>query len=148
MVLQGADGFDEPAVVGSTAGGRFGRVEPPPGCASEFGGHPLTVLPSSSAGGPGFAQCLELLVGQLDAGGGDVLLEMRDLRRPGIGSITGERLSSQASASWDAVAWCSAAMRCSGPSAAASGPAASGNHGMKPSPGLRTLRAPARPCER
>ena len=55
---------------------------------------------------------------------------------PGIGSITGERFSSHASASCAGDASWSAAMRCSGPSAAASGPAASGNHGMKPTPWL------------
>lgn len=51
-----------------------------------------------------------------------------------MGSITGERFSNQANASCDGVASCSAAMRCSGPSGAASGPAANGNHGMKAMP--------------
>ena len=53
---------------------------------------------------------------------------------PGIGSITGDRFSSHASASCDGVASWSSAMRCSGPPGAASGPAASGNQGMNPMP--------------
>ena len=47
---------------------------------------------------------------------------------PGIGTITGERFSNHANANCEGDASWSAAMRCSGPSGAASGPAASGNH--------------------
>ena len=50
---------------------------------------------------------------------------------PGMGSITGERCSSQASASWDGEASCSAASSSSGPPSPASSPVASGNQGMK-----------------
>ena len=49
---------------------------------------------------------------------------------PGIGSITGERLSSQASASCEGVASCFCAEAASGPSCWDSSPVASGNHGM------------------
>src|SRR5262249_9714956 len=51
---------------------------------------------------------------------------------PGIGNITGDRFSNHASASCDGVAWWLAAMRCRGPSVAASGPAANGNQGTNP----------------
>ena len=52
VVLQCADRFDEPAVVRSTAGGRDRRVESAAGMRVDglFGGHPLTVLPSSLSG--------------------------------------------------------------------------------------------------
>ena len=61
------------------------------------------------------------LVGQLDGRGGDVLLQVRDADDvPGIGSMTGERRSSQASASCDGDAPCS--LRRS----ASSGPPAAG----------------------
>ena len=53
---------------------------------------------------------------------------------PGIGSITGERCSSQASAIWDGVASWAAATRSSRPPGLARSPVASGNHGMKPMP--------------
>ena len=51
---------------------------------------------------------------------------------PGIGSITGERASSHASAICAGVASCSRAIRSSGPPDSASLPVASGNQGMKP----------------
>ena len=51
---------------------------------------------------------------------------------PGIGSITGERCSSQASATCEGVAPSRSAARASGPPAAARSPVASGNHGMNP----------------
>src|SRR5262245_7518955 len=46
----------------------------------------------------------EVLVRQVDIHRGDILFEMRDLRGPGIGRMTGLRLSIQASAIWPGVA--------------------------------------------
>ena len=53
---------------------------------------------------------------------------------PGIGNMTGERLSSHARASCDGVASCWAARSLSGPPSLTRLPVASGNHGMKPMP--------------
>ncbi len=53
---------------------------------------------------------------------------------PGIGSITGDRRSSHASASWEGARSCCSAARSSGPPWRASLPVASGNHGMNPMP--------------
>ncbi|SLH62986.1 Uncharacterised protein [Mycobacteroides abscessus subsp. abscessus] len=50
---------------------------------------------------------------------------------PGIGSITGDRRSSQARASWAGVAPWRVAMASRGPPGRASSPVAMGNHGMK-----------------
>ena len=44
------------------------------------------------------------LIGQLAIHGRDILLEVLDLEVPGMGSITGLRLSSHASAIWPGVA--------------------------------------------
>ena len=49
---------------------------------------------------------------------------------PGIGTITGERASSHASATWPLVAPCAAATASSGARLSPALPAASGNHGM------------------
>ena len=53
---------------------------------------------------------------------------------PGIGSITGERASSHASAICAGVASCAWATLSSGPPGSASRPVASGNQGMNPIP--------------
>ena len=53
---------------------------------------------------------------------------------PGIGSITGLRLSTQASEIWLGAAPCALAIRSRIESGLASSPAASGYHGMKPMP--------------
>src|ERR1700686_2145511 len=51
---------------------------------------------------------------------------------PGIGSITGDRASSHARATWDGVAFNRVAIRLIGLSEPETRPAASGNHGIKP----------------
>src|SRR4029077_16562466 len=51
---------------------------------------------------------------------------------PGIGSMTGDRASSHARATWDGVAFHRAAIRPIGLSEPETRPAASGNHGINP----------------
>jgi len=48
--------------------------------------------------------------GNLDVDGSDILLQPRDLRGAGMGTIEGCRASSQASATWALVAFLRAAM--------------------------------------
>ena len=83
----------------------------------------------------GRAQRLELLVGELDRRGGEVVLEVRDARRAGdrqhhrrAGEQPGERELRRRRV--ESRSRC----RSSGPPGPASSPVASGNHGMKPMP--------------
>ena len=54
------------------------------------------------------------------------------LEVPGMGSMTGDRASNQARATWAGLAFMRAATRLTGPSAPVTRPAASGNQGIKP----------------
>ena len=90
--------------------------------------------------------------------GVDVVVERRLRRRPtfssrwasepvpGIGSMTGERRSSHASASWAGVWPVRAASASSGPPGRASGPAAIGNHGMNAMPSASEWSSSASDC--
>ena len=81
MVLQRPHGVDEPAVVRPALGRRFGRIEPAAGMPGVFAGHPDTVLRRGLAvslvSRTRLRQGLELVVGQLDLGRRDVLLQVR-----------------------------------------------------------------------
>jgi hypothetical protein len=91
----------------------------------------------SSRGGFGAALAVErriFLVAQLDVDCRDVSSRCLTFEVPGIGSITGLRLSTQASEIWLGAAPCALAIRSRIEPGLASSPAASGYHGMKPMP--------------
>jgi hypothetical protein len=95
VILQHPDRVDEPAVVRSAFGCRFGRIESPTGVLRLFAGHLNTVLAPGPTREPhrrrvrqpntrrlavllsaDRGQYLKFLIGERDLGGGDVLLEM------------------------------------------------------------------------
>ena len=117
MVLQRAHGLDEPAVVGPALGRRLGRVESAAGVSRMFAATRTPYCPAASRRALGS--------GVLLAGAPSVSNSSSDssisaaatfssrcatFDVPGIGSITGERFSSQASASCEGVASCRRAM--------------------------------------